>query len=182
MTTPPKHRSPSKDRYAANHPAITVHFDLDTYKRLIALRDATGWSLNELVRAALDSLEAQVATILERGRREGVTEGKKIGEAAGRKTGYDEGWKVGYLKAQATFRLTYPCHVCGKPVAVRVGAPDAKHAIEVRPTSAIVARRHGKARDILRARRAVCSVQRHLRLHRCTRCRRVLELRHRLRA
>ena len=98
MTTPPKHRSPSKDRYAANHPAITVHFDLDTYKRLIALRDATGWSLNELVRAALDSLEAQVATILERGRREGVTEGKKIGEAAGRKTGYDEGWKDVYKR------------------------------------------------------------------------------------
>ena len=130
MTTSPKHRSASKDRYAANHPAITVHFDLDTYNRLIALRDATGLSLNELVRAALDSLEAQVATLLERGRREGVAVGTKIGEAAGKKVGYDEGWKVGYLKAKATFRLTYPCGVCGEPVEVRAGNPEAKEATQ----------------------------------------------------
>jgi len=131
MAKPPKHRSPSDDRYAASHPAVTVHFDLESYQRLVALREATGLSPNQLVRAALDSLEAQVATILERGRREGVAEGTKIGEATGTKAGYQEGWKAGVLQAKAIYRLTYACAVCGKPIELRVGAPDAKRAIEV---------------------------------------------------
>jgi len=128
MTTPPKRRSASKLKYAANHPAITVHFAMDVYKRLIALRKATGLSLNQLVRAALDSLEADVATILERGYQGGLEAGKKLGEAAGQKLGYAEGWKA----AAAVFRLTYHCSKgCGKRVAVRVGNPDADRAIEV---------------------------------------------------
>ena len=51
-------------------------------------------------------VETQVATILERGRQEGVAEGTKIGEAAGRKAGYEVGRRAGYLKAKAIFRLT----------------------------------------------------------------------------
>jgi hypothetical protein len=128
MTTPPKRRSPSKLRYAASHPAITVHFALDVYNRLVALRKATGLSLNRLVRAALDSLEAEVATILERGYQRGLEVGKQLGAAAGRKLGYAEGWKA----AAAVFRLTYLCQKgCGKRIAVRVGGPDADRAIEV---------------------------------------------------
>jgi|SRR5450631_750504 hypothetical protein len=127
MNTPPKRRSASKLRYAASHPAITVHFALDVYNRLIALRKATGLSLNQLVRAALDSLEAEVATILERGYQRGLEVGK-TSEAAARKLAYAEGWKA----AAAVFRLTYPCpRGCGKRIAIRVGDPDADRAIEV---------------------------------------------------
>jgi flagellar biosynthesis/type III secretory pathway protein FliH len=131
MTIRRKQRSPSKDRYAEAHPAITVHFNLETFRRLVALREATGLSINELVRAALDSLEAEVATILERGRREGVAQGTMIGEAAGHKAGYAEGFKAGYLKAKAAYRLTYPCAHCGTRIEVRAGDEDAKHAVEV---------------------------------------------------
>lgn len=131
MTTPRKHRSPSQDRYAETHPAITVHFDLETFRRLVALREASGLSINELVRADLESLEAKVAAVLERGRREGVAQGTTIGEAAGHKAGYAEGFKAGYLKAKAAYRLTYPCAVCGQPMEIRVGDADAKRAIEV---------------------------------------------------
>jgi hypothetical protein len=46
------------------------------------------------------------------------------------KVGYDEGWKAGYLRPKANFRLTYPCGVCGKLLAVRAGNPDAKDGIE----------------------------------------------------
>jgi flagellar biosynthesis/type III secretory pathway protein FliH len=130
MSTPRKHRSPSKARYAASHPAVTVHFDLDTHARLVAVHEACGLSLNQVIRAALDSLGAEVAAVTEHGRRQGIAEGKKLGEAAGRKLGYDEGWKAGYIKAMANFRLTYPCSGCGKPVEVKVGNPDADHAIE----------------------------------------------------
>jgi hypothetical protein len=128
MKTPPKRRSASKLKYAASHPAITVHFALDVYNRLIALRKATGLSLNQLVRGALDSLEAEVTTIFVRGYQRGLEVGKKLGEAAGRKLGYAEGWKA----AVAVFRLTYPCpRGCGKRIDVRVGDPDADRAIEV---------------------------------------------------
>ena len=113
-----------------SHPAVTIHFALDTYHRLVALRAATGLSLNQLVRAALDSLEAQIATILERGRRAGIVEGKRIGEAAGRKVGDQEGGKAGYLKATTIFRLTYPCARCGKQLEWRVGEADADHATQ----------------------------------------------------
>ena len=131
MTTPPKQRSPSKDRYAASHPAITVHFDVETFNRLVALRQSTGLSLNQLIRAALDSLEPQAAAILERGRRAGVAQGMTIGQAAGKKAGFDEGWKAGVLKAKEIYRLTYPCAVCRKPIELKVGDSDAQRAIEV---------------------------------------------------
>ncbi len=83
MSTPRKHRSPSKDRYAATHPAVTVHFDLDTHARLVAVHKASGLSLNQVIRAALDSLEADVAAVTEHGRRQGLAEGRKLGEAEG---------------------------------------------------------------------------------------------------
>jgi hypothetical protein len=101
---------------------------MDVYTRLIALRKATGLSLNQLVRAALDSLEAEVETLLERGYQRGLEVGKKLGEAAARKLAYAEGWKA----AAAVFRLTYPCpRGCGTRIALRVGDPDADRAIEV---------------------------------------------------
>jgi glutamine synthetase len=127
MKPPPKRRSASKLKYAASHPAITVHFAVDVYNRLIALRKATGLSLNQLVRGALDSLEAEVTTILVRGYQRGLEVGK-AGEAAARKLAYAEGWKA----AAAVFRLTYPCpRGCGKRIEIRVGDPDANRAIEV---------------------------------------------------
>ncbi len=128
MKPPPKRRSASKLKYAASHPAITVHFPMDVYNRLIALRKATGLSLNQLVRGALDSLEAEVTTILVRGYQRGLEAGKKVGEAAARKPAYAEGWNA----AAAVFRLTYPCpRGCGKRIEIRVGDPDANRAIEV---------------------------------------------------
>ena len=128
MKPPPKRRSASKLKYAASHPAITVHFPMDVYNRLIALRKATGLSLNQLVRGALDSLEAEVTTILVRGYQRGLEAGKKFGEAAARKLAYAEGWNA----AAAVFRLTYPCpRGCGKRIEIRVGDPDANRAIEV---------------------------------------------------
>lgn len=117
MTDTKKHRPASRARYAAAHPSLTVHFTLEVYHRLVALREATGLSLNQLVRAALDSLEEHIATILERGSQQGRVEG--------RKAGYAEGWRAGYAKAKATFRLTYPCTGCTELIEIRVGEQDA---------------------------------------------------------
>src|ERR1039457_1056798 len=102
MKTPPKSRSASKIRYAASHPAITVHFPLDDYNRMIALGKTTGQSPNQLVRGALDSLEAEVTTIFVRGYQRGLEVGKQLGAAAARKLGYAEGGQAAWAACLLT--------------------------------------------------------------------------------
>jgi hypothetical protein len=104
-------------RYADSHPSITVHFDLDTYGKVMSLRERSGVTANQLVRQALGSVERHVDAIQAQGREANLEEG--------RKAGYLEGYKVGYAKAVAMYRLTYPCAVCGQPIALRVGDKDA---------------------------------------------------------
>jgi flagellar biosynthesis/type III secretory pathway protein FliH len=122
MTDRSKHRSPSRVRYAKKHPSLTVHFDEETYARVLALRARTGLTLNQLVRQALGSLETHVDKIHEQGRRQG--------EAEGRRAGLEEGNQQGRVAARSAWKLTYPCSGCGKPMAIRVGGPEAKRAIE----------------------------------------------------
>ncbi len=118
-----KKRSPSRARYAAAHPSITIHFDLETHSRLVALRDSSGQSLNQLVRQALGALERHVETILEQGRRRGAEEGRTVG--------YREGLKAGYAKAVAMYRLTYPCSTCHRPLEILPGEDDARRVLSV---------------------------------------------------
>jgi hypothetical protein len=100
-----------------------VHFDEATYARVLALRDRSGLSLNQLVRQALGSLETHVDEIREHGRRQG--------EAEGRKAGFEDGVQKMRIAARDAWQLTYPCSGCGKQVAIRVRDPDAQRAIEV---------------------------------------------------
>jgi hypothetical protein len=123
MATPRQHRSPSRERYAKQHPSLTVHFDEDTYARVVALRERSGLTLNQLVRQALGSLETHVDEIREYGRHDGYATGWK----AGSKDGADKM----RVATRAAWQLTYPCSGCGQPVAIRVGDPDAERAIKV---------------------------------------------------
>lgn len=123
MATVRKHQSPSRERYAKQHPSLTVHFDEETYAKVVALRERSGLTLNQLVRQALGSLETHVEAIHEHGRHEGYTTGWK----AGSKDGSDKMREA----ARAAWQLTYPCAGCAQPVAIRVGDPDAERAIKV---------------------------------------------------
>ena len=117
----PKPRPASRARFAAAHPILTVHFDQETYARVVDQRSRTGLSLNQLVRMALGSVERHVDALLEQGRQRGFAEGQKAG--------YDEGRKDGYAKAKARYGLTYPCGKCRGLITIRVGDADAQHAI-----------------------------------------------------
>jgi hypothetical protein len=119
----PHHRPASRERYAAQHPAITVHFDMDTYNRLIELRKQSGLTLNQLVRQALGSLEEHVAAMQEPAYKRGFA----VGDEMGRKVGS----AGGYLEARAKYRLTYPCAGCAKPIGIQAGDPAALRAVEL---------------------------------------------------
>jgi hypothetical protein len=134
-----RHRPPSQVRYAESHPSVTVHFDRETYTKLVELRERTGLTMNQLVRRNLGSEEREVDAILARGRRLGVVQGRKAGRdagltegyasghTAGVAAGYESGRRDGAREAIAQYRLTYPCSVCRQPIEVLVNGPEAPH-------------------------------------------------------
>lgn len=122
MVMPP-HRPPSRQRYAANHPALTVHFDLDLYKKVVELRERSGLTLNQLVRQALGSVEDHVAAIQGAAYQRGFDVGKGIG--------YDHGYYTGYDAAKGEYGLAIACEVCDEPIDILADAPIAERALEL---------------------------------------------------
>jgi hypothetical protein len=135
---------PSRLRYEAAHPTVGVHCDVETKARLVALRDATGLSLGALVKQALGVLERDVDTARRIGRRQGLVEGRRAGRDLGRTVGFEEGRRAGrdegltagfeegreagFADAVRRYRITYPCNMCGKLLAVEVGSEVANQA------------------------------------------------------
>lgn len=121
---------PSRRRYQAEHPTVTIHCDIPTRNRLLALRARTGLSLGALVKQALGVLEGDLEAARSAGRTEGFKEGKRSGLEEGRTSGYAQGHKDGFAAAATRFRLQYPCCVCGQPVSIEVGDADATAVLQ----------------------------------------------------
>jgi predicted DNA-binding protein len=109
--TAAKRQPPSRQRYAATHPAFAVHCDQETYARLKALRERSGLSLGRLVRQALGAVEHDIAEV-------------EAQEAAA----MERGCREGYRQARARFRLTAPCCRCGRPIEIEAGSEMATAA------------------------------------------------------
>ena len=90
----PNNQPPSRQRWAAAHPTIGVHVDVETYAKLVELRQRSGLSFSQLVRQTLGVVEMDVATV----------EGSS----------FERGWEEGYAEAQARYALTIACSVCGQ--------------------------------------------------------------------
>ena len=122
----PRRRSPSRQRYAASHPAVTVHFDSQTNDRILELCRQTGHSRNRvvrnLVRQSLGDMEASVTDAFARGRSEGLTQGYDAG--------YDWGTRQGFANAKAKYALAYGCVGCHKPITIAIGSAEAKAAMQ----------------------------------------------------
>jgi hypothetical protein len=123
-----KHVPPSRLRYQAAHPTVAVHCDAETKARLVALRDATGLSLGQLVKQNLGLLERDVGAARRAGFVEGHVKGRREGVEEGRIAGVKEGHKAGFAEAVRRYRITYPCKNCGKLMAVTVGSEEASDA------------------------------------------------------
>jgi Ribbon-helix-helix protein, copG family len=118
-----RHRPPSRERYAAKHPALTVHLDLDLYAKIVELRERSGLTLNQLVRQALGSVEDHVETIRGAAHVRGFDLGNKLG--------YDVGYETGYAAAKDEYGLTIECSECDEPIEILAGAPIAERAVEL---------------------------------------------------
>ena len=120
VTATRKHQSPSRRRYAAEHPTIGVHVDRPTHQRLIELRERSGLSLGQLVRRALGEIEEELDGVASRALQQGIDEG--------RRDGYSQGRAAGYAEARDAFRLTFPCAICRLPVVIPPGSGVARDA------------------------------------------------------
>ena len=109
-----RHRPPARARYAERHPAVTVHLpDAATRARLVELSEQSGLSLGHLVKRSLGVVEEDTDHVMQT-----FQEGYDLGCA--------DGHRDGYLEAVATYRVTWPCPVCGNDLEVKSGEPAAQ--------------------------------------------------------
>lgn len=105
-----KHKTPSRTRYEASHPTVSVRVPAEIYHRLQVAKDAEGKSFGYILEAGLGLLEPQIEE-----------------KASIRKRALAEGRKKGYAQAERLYKVTYACHVCGELTAVT--GDDAKKEI-----------------------------------------------------
>ena len=86
--TQPTHRPPSRQRYQATHPTVTLHLNLATDARLKELMQKTSLSRAQVMEEALGLVESRV-------------------EEA--QTASDRGYHLGFADARDRFRITVLC-------------------------------------------------------------------------
>lgn len=114
---------PSRRRYDDAHPTVATRVDRETRERLNRLAAESGETLSRLFLQGLGVLERDLTGAFETGR------------ARGREEGQREGRKAGFTEAVATYRIKYPCAVCGKLIQLRVDRANAKAAAEALTSS-----------------------------------------------
>lgn len=136
---------PSRRRYAEAHPSIGVHVDRTTYDRLQRLRETTGASFAYLVCRSLGVVEKEVTRIhkhsFNKGKHEGLAEGRKLGRADEQQRVWDEGYRdglrvgreegraAGFVEARDRYRLTFRCARCSGDISIVRGDGHALAAI-----------------------------------------------------
>lgn len=85
-----KHQPPSKIKYNTTHPTVSVRVSQDLYDQLKELREKSGKSLGDILREALKKQAPSV----------------------------NQAFTNGYSKGAETYRVTYACSICGKPIVV----------------------------------------------------------------
>jgi predicted transcriptional regulator len=107
--TQPTHRPPSRQRYQATHPTVTLHLNLATDARLKELMQKTSLSRAQLMEEALGLVESRV-------------------EEA--QTACDRGYHLGFADARDRFRITPRCAWCDGEMEVTRGSVAAQAATD----------------------------------------------------
>lgn len=89
-----KHQPPSRIKYNQNHPTVSIRVSQELYDQLKELREKSGKSLGDILREALKKQAPSV------------------------KQAWSEGYSRGYKEAEETYKVTYPCNVCGEQLVV----------------------------------------------------------------
>ena len=113
---------PSRRRYEASHPVVSVRVDVATRRRLDELATKTGRSLGRLLLEGLGQVERDVTDVFERGRNEGLQEGHE--------EGVSEGFMDGYGSAVEEFRIEFHCSKCHDLIALLPGDRATRVALD----------------------------------------------------
>jgi predicted transcriptional regulator len=104
------HRPPSRERYQATHPTVTLHLNLATDARLKELMQKTSLSRAQVVEEALGLVESRV----------------EEAQAAS-----DRGYQLGFADAVDRFRITFPCAWCDGEMELTRGSVAAQAATDL---------------------------------------------------
>jgi hypothetical protein len=88
-----KKKSPSRERYERENPTISARISVGTRRKLILNLGKLGMTLADALKVLAGELEVKVIPI-------------------------DEARQAGYEEAKNRFMVTYPCSMCGKPIAL----------------------------------------------------------------
>ena len=117
-----KRKPPSRVRYEAAHPTVSVRVSRALRDKLEEIKALTGKSNAEIVR---ETLEAQIKVDeayhrgfgdgLKRGEEEGYDRGLREGRSHGESEGYKRGLSEGAatIRSQLTYMITLRCRECG---------------------------------------------------------------------
>jgi len=93
MNTRHSKKSPSREKYEQNHPTVSARLPKDVRDKLLMNLKKLGMSVAEALLVLAGELEIKVIPI-------------------------DEARQAGYEEAKKTYMVTYPCRICGKPLAI----------------------------------------------------------------
>jgi len=96
-----KKRTPSRIRYEQSHPTFSFRTYKELDERVQAVKKTEGISNTNIVEAGV-----------------GLFEVKNRKEKEVRDQAYDEGYEKGYEEAEKLYKVTYPCKICRKMIAV----------------------------------------------------------------
>ena len=94
---PNRRKPPSRLRYEAEHPSLTVRVPAEVKARIRAAAEAEGLSVSEWVQAQVGGHVADAAAAYERGRAEGYGAGEQAGYRKGRQAGEEAGRWGGFV-------------------------------------------------------------------------------------
>lgn len=93
-----KHYPPSRQRYEAANPVISIRVSKDLYAQLKAIKKQSNKSVGDVLREALGLQQADVQSDVE--------------------FAYTEGYIEGRVEAEAEYRVDYRCSICGGTIAI----------------------------------------------------------------
>ena len=97
-----RRKSPSREKYEKENPTVSARLAKETRNRLRAVPAKLAMSLSAALKVLAGDLEVKVRPT-------------------------DEARQAGYEEAKNRYMVTFPCDVCGKPVAIT--SPKAKEVV-----------------------------------------------------
>ena len=105
-TSKRRHVPPSRLKYEASHPTISIRVDRELYDELKALKDTTGLSVAQVLKVGLEKAQTSTGEAHEKGYRMGLQMGQKQGIQKGKIEGFEA--------AKKKYAVSYYCTYCGE--------------------------------------------------------------------